>query len=154
MADETRLTTRDAEVEDAARLAELASQLGYPSTGGEIGRRLARYAGLEDERVIVAVCEGRVVGWTSAAVVDHFYLPRYVEISGLVVDSGMRGRGTGALLVAEVERWAVEKRVGTVRLRANVVRAEAHRFYEKRGFANRKTQYTFEKPVGIQPVGI
>ena len=145
MAGETRMATRDAEEGDAVRLAELAGQLGYPSTAGEIGRRLSRYAGLENERVIVAVDGGRVVGWTSVAIIDHFYLAPYVEISGLVVDSGSRGRGLGSLLIAEVERWAAEKRIGTVRLRANVVRAEAHRFYEKRGFVNRKTQYSFEK---------
>ena len=139
--------TRNAEVGDAERLAELAGQLGYTTTREEVGHRIARYAGLGDERVIVAVHGGRVVGWTSAAVVDHFYLPRYVEISGLVVDASMRGRGIGALLVAEVERWAAGKKVGIVRLRANVVRTDAHRFYERHGFSRTKTQFSFEKPV-------
>ena len=148
MQDGTTMTTRDAEAGDAERLAELAGQLGYATTPEEVGRRIARYTGLEEERVIVAVEGGRVVGWTSAAVADHFYLARYVEISGLVVDAESRGKGIGALLIAEVERWAAEKRVGMVRLRANVVRTDAHRFYEKRGFSRTKTQFTFEKPVG------
>ncbi|MCX7027832.1 MAG: GNAT family N-acetyltransferase [Spirochaetes bacterium] len=139
---------RDARLEDSGRLAELATQLGYPTTAQEVGKRLARYEGSADERVIVAVDEGKVVGWTSAAIVDHFYLARYVEISGLIVDADSRNRGIGALLIAEVERWAAERNLGLVRLRANVVRVDAHRFYERQGFTRTKTQYTFEKPVG------
>jgi GNAT superfamily N-acetyltransferase len=139
---------RDAKTEDACRLAELSAQLGYPTTAQEVGARLAKYEGSADERVIVAVDGSLVVGWTSAAVVDHFYIPRYVEISGLVVDADARGRGVGALLIAEVERWAAEKKLDLVRLRANVVRSDAHRFYERQGFLRTKTQYTFEKAVG------
>jgi GNAT superfamily N-acetyltransferase len=147
MSGETTIVIRNARIGDADRLAELAGQLGYLTTGEEIGRRLAKYEGAEEERVIVAVDGNRVVGWTSAAVVDHFYLPRYAEISGLVVDSGLRGRGIGALLVAEIEGWAAQLGLGILRLRANVARVDAHRFYENRGFSRTKTQHTFEKAV-------
>jgi GNAT superfamily N-acetyltransferase len=147
MSEKAVIHIRDAKTEDAGWLAELSTQLGYPTTAREVGVRLSKYEGSADERVIVAVDGKTVVGWTSAAVVDHFYIPRYMEISGLVVDSKSRSRGVGALLIAEVERWAAEKRLGMVRLRTNVVRVDAHRFYERRGFSRTKTQYTYEKLV-------
>ena len=135
---------RDAVEGDAGSLAALATQLGYPSSGPEVGRRMIRYAGNPGERIIVAELRGRVVGWTSVAVVDHFYTAPCVEISGLVVDADHRNRGVGSLLLDEVKRWAKEKAVPLIRLRANVLRKEAHRFYEREGFSRIKEQIVFE----------
>ena len=138
------ISIRDAVEQDADSLAALAAQLGYPSSGAEVGRRMVRYAGNPGERIIVAEEGGRVVGWTSVAVVDHFYTALYVEISGLVVDADHRSRGIGSLLLDEVKRWAKEKAVPLIRLRANVLRKEAHRFYEREGFSRVKEQVVFE----------
>lgn len=175
---------RDARAQDAARISELAGQLGYPCTAEQITPRLARYGAGGMARIFVAEgdlgagsarvvgdpggarsTEGEssadsvrnaeasgcreqgscILGWTSAELADHFYTPRYVEISGLIVDAEARGRGIGALLLRAVEAWAAELGVPSVRLRANIVRVDAHRFYEREGFARRKTQYMFEK---------
>lgn len=138
------LIIRDARPGDEAALANLAAQLGYPSRAETVAARIVKYFGNAEERVIVGELDGRVAAWTSAALVDHFYTPRCVEISGLVVDASLRGRGIGAALLDEVKRWAAELGVATVRLRANVVRAEAHRFYERQGFARAKQQIVFE----------
>jgi len=138
------LNIRDARPGDEAALAKLAAQLGYPTSAETVAARIVKYFGNPEERVIVAELDGGVVGWTSAALIDHFYTPRCVEISGLVVDSDLRGHGVGAALLGEVKRWAAELGAATVRLRANVVRVEAHRFYERRGFARVKQQIVFE----------
>jgi hypothetical protein len=47
--------------------------------------------------------------------------------------------------MAEAERWSVERGVLEVRLRSNVIRKDAHRFYESLGYANVKSQFTFYK---------
>ena len=138
------VTIRDATAGDSEALARLAAQLGYPSSGPEIGARLGKYEGNADERLLVAELSGQVVAWTSIALADHFYTPLYVEISGLVVDEKVRGHGIGALLIAEVKKWAEAKGVGIVRLRANVIRKDAHRFYEREGFRKAKEQFVFE----------
>ena len=135
---------RDAAIGDAEALAGLEAQLGYPSSGAEIGARLGKYEGKAEERLLVAEVEGLVVAWTSIALADHFYTPLYVEISGLVVDEKLRGHGIGALLIREVKKWAESKGVGIVRLRANVIRKDAHRFYEREGFRKAKEQFVFE----------
>jgi len=143
MSNET-LTIRDASPWDAARLSDLAGQLGYAVEAGEVARRLAKYKDNPDERVIVAVKDGSVIGWTSAGVVDHFYTPVCVEISGLVVDASCRCSGAGKSLVDEVKRWTRGKGITSLRLRANVIRKEAHRFYEREGFKRQKEQIMFE----------
>jgi len=135
---------RDATIGDAEALARLAAQLGYPSSGAEIAARLGNYEGTTEERLLVAELSGQVVAWTSIAVADHFYTPLYVEISGLVVDEKLRGHGIGALLIGEVKKWAESKGLGLVRLRANVIRKDAHRFYEREGFRKAKEQFVFE----------
>lgn len=141
---DTLIMIRDASIEDAERLSDLACQLGYPIESGEAARRLAKYKDNPDERVIVAVQDGMVVGWTSAGIVDHFYTPLYMEISGLVVDAQYRGSGIGKSLVDEVKRWTAHKGIKALRLRANVIRKDAHRFYEREGFKRRKEQIMFE----------
>ena len=138
------VTTRDASIEDADRLSDLASQLGYPVEAKAVAHRLEKYRGNPDERVIVAIKGAHVIGWTSAGVVDHFYTPVYVEISGLVVDSANRGAGAGKSLVDEVKRWTRKKGISSLKLRANVIRNDAHRFYEREGFRKRKEQIMFE----------
>lgn len=135
---------RDATIGDAEALAGLAAQLGYPSSGAEIGARLGKYKGNAEERLLVAEVEGLVVAWTSIALADHFHTPPYVEISGLVVDEKLRGHGIGDQLISEVKKWAESKGVGIVRLRANVIRKDAHRFYEREGFRKAKEQFVFE----------
>lgn len=142
------LTIRDARREDAGDLAVLAAQLGYPSSAGIIEKRMEKYAGNPDERIIVAELSGRVVAWTSVAVIDHFYTPVYVEVSGFVVDSRCRSQGIGAMLMDKVKEWARAKGVGLVRLRANVLRVDAHRFYGRQGFEKMKEQYMFETKIG------
>jgi GNAT superfamily N-acetyltransferase len=123
----------------------LAGQLGYPCEPADVGRRIRKYEAETEEALFVAEKDGRVVGWTSCGIADHFYTPLYAEISGLVVDAAERGAGIGARLIAEVEAWARGKGVEILRLRANAIRTEAHRFYLREGFEKKKTQIVFEK---------
>ena len=141
------IAVRDAMLSDADTLAKLAGQLGYPSTAKSVQRRLVKYLGNSDERVIVAESEGEVVGWTSIGIVDHFYISLYAEISGLVVDEDKRGKGIGARLIDEATRWAKAKGVSVLRLRANALRIDAHGFYLGIGFEKKKTQFMFEKRI-------
>ena len=109
-----------------------------------------RFAEIEDgpQAVLVAESEGRVVGWIQVLVSVVFESPRQAEIAGLVVDETARGAGIGALLVAEAERWARERRCEVIRVRSNVIRERAHAFYRRAGFGEIKVQRVFEKPLG------
>ena len=140
------VAVRRMRADDAAAAAELARQLGYPTTAAQAGERLRRAAQTPDAVVLVAeAAAGRVVGWAHAFGVYLLESEPYAELGGLVVDEGERGRGVGRALVAAVESWAREGGFASVRLRSNVVRERAHAFYERLGYERVKTQHCFRR---------
>jgi GNAT superfamily N-acetyltransferase len=138
------MKVRAAAPSDAGCLAELATQLGYPSTGDDIRRRLPLVAG-DGHCLRVADLDGRVAGWIHAVHVTLLDSDPYVEIKALVVDEGARGRRIGEALLDEVESWARQRGCSAMRVRSNVVRQRAHRFYERLGYEIVKTQRVFAK---------
>jgi GNAT superfamily N-acetyltransferase len=137
---------RRARLEDARRLAELSGHLSYPAKTAAIRRRLRSLLRSGDHAVYAAeISNGQVIGWIHAFV--HRVLEREcrVEIGGLVVAEGLRGRGAGQLLLERAERWAKRKRMRSLYLRSNITRKKSHRFYQKRGYRIIKMQYAFLK---------
>ena len=53
--------------------------------------------------------------------------------------------GIGRALVDAAEKWAVAQKVSEVRVRSNVVRERARRFYESIGYRVTKISNTFDK---------
>lgn len=136
-------TIRPAKPEDAGRLADLATQLGYPSTPQEITRRLVPISSHAEHAVFVAESEGEVAGWVHVYLHSLLIADTEAEIGGLVVDEARRGTGVGRLLMQQAERWALEQGCGSVYVRSNVIRTEAHKFYEELGYVRFKTQHAF-----------
>jgi uncharacterized protein YbbK (DUF523 family)/GNAT superfamily N-acetyltransferase len=139
---------RPARPGDAAALARLSGQLGYPCGAEELAPRLERQLANGERAVIVAELEGEVAGWASLELVDRLYVERYAEITAFIVDEKLRGRGVGRLVMDEALRWAAAQNASLAKLSSNTVRKDAHRFYEARGFARTKESYTFEKRIG------
>jgi GNAT superfamily N-acetyltransferase len=138
---------RLARASDREELARLSTELGYPMSAGEAEKRLAEIAGHPDHVILVAETEGRAAGWVQVSLTRIFESARQAEIAGLVVAETMRGRGIGRRLVEEAARWAREKGCDALRVRTNVIREEAQRFYRREGFADVKTQRVLEKPL-------
>ena len=134
---------REANESDSAALAALSTQLGYPTEPGEAEERLSALGAADS--VLVAEEEGAVVGWIHVCGVRFFQSPPFAEVGGLVVDEAARGRGTGKLLLEAAVRWAAERGYRKLRVRSNVVREDAHRFYEREGFQRVKTQAVFDR---------
>jgi len=132
---------------DCQSLASLATQLGYPCTEDEVRQRLPRHQGREACVILVAELGGRVVAWESLEVVDRFYLDRYAEVTGLVVDEAWRGRGIGGKLVSAAESWARSVGLELLRLKTNSQRRDAHRFYQGLGFEKTKEQFVYVKRI-------
>jgi GNAT superfamily N-acetyltransferase len=65
----------------------------------------------------------------------------------LVVDADARRSGAGRSLVAAAERWGAARGLPQIAVRSNVVRAEAHPFYERLGYERWKTQHAYRKPL-------
>jgi ribosomal protein S18 acetylase RimI-like enzyme len=143
------LTIRTPEPADYARLAELAGELGYPSSAEDIARRLAGLADISQQHVIfVAQRAGEpIAGWICVAVQGTIESDAHAEITGFVVGSEFRSQGVGEQLLARAEAWARERDVHSVRLRSNVIRDRAHAFYLREGYEHYKTQKAFRKPL-------
>jgi len=131
--------------EDAAAVAALSGELGYPASARDVAERWDRLAGRAEHAVFVADEEGRVAGW--AHVHDDWTLEagHSAELMGLVVSEARRGAGVGRALVAEAERWARTRRCPRLRVRSNVIREDAHRFYDALGYRRVKKQLVFDK---------
>jgi GNAT superfamily N-acetyltransferase len=136
---------RPAVAADGPEVAALCEQFGYPATAEAIGRRLAAIGGDPDAAVLVATAGGAVIGWVHVRTLQLLQRDLCAEIGGLVVDGAWRRRGIGRRLMAAAEDWARGHGVGLIRLRSNVIRDDAHRFYRRLGYADSKTSVLFTK---------
>jgi GNAT superfamily N-acetyltransferase len=140
-------TVRRARRADAAEMARLAGELGYPMAEPEMARRLA--ALLDDERHLVAVSAdgGALRGFLH---VEHrFSLEggERAELMGLVIDSRWRRGGLGRTLVGVAEAWTRARGIASLTVRSNAARTESHPFYEAIGYTRSKTQHVYVKAI-------
>jgi GNAT superfamily N-acetyltransferase len=139
------ITIRSMKADDLAGVAELAGQWGYPSTPGQIERRFRDILSGTDHALFVASAEDGMAGWIHVHPLHSLESDSCAEIAGLVVDGRRRRQGAGRALVGEAERWARTRGFRKLRVRSNVLRTEAHRFYPALGFALNKTQHVYDR---------
>jgi GNAT superfamily N-acetyltransferase len=139
---------------DAASLAELSGQLGYPATPAQIARRLGKLASASRNALFVAEVKdagsnrraaGSLMGWLHISITNLLEVDTRAEVNGLIVAEGQRSLGAGARLLKAAEEWARRHACASVNLRSNVIRERAHKFYERQGYEHYKTQKAFRK---------
>ena len=133
---------------DAADVARLAGQLGYPTDVAAISERMGRLDG-EPERValLVAEADGAVVGWAHVELRDTLVADHAAQLMALVVADGHRNRGVGKGLLDAAEDWAAARGCRALLVATRVTREDAHRFYRREGYGLDKTSHIFEKPL-------
>jgi GNAT superfamily N-acetyltransferase len=89
--------------------------------------------------------DGEVIAWVGLTVSHSLTSEPHASLMGLVVDAGHRSRGIGQAMMEAAEQWARDRGLGHLRLRTNLVRADAHRFYERIGYKPVKEQRVYEK---------
>jgi GNAT superfamily N-acetyltransferase len=147
-AKQTAIKIRRAKSTDAARIAELSGQLGYPAKPAEIAQRLRKIKPALQHAVLVAESpEREVFGWLHVSVSPLLEVQLRAEINALVVADDERSRGTGALLLRAAEKWARNRGCKNMSVRSNVLRERAHQFYLRHGYEHYKTQKAFRKPI-------
>lgn len=138
------VVVRRAALADAAAIAALSAELGYPVESADIEARLRRLAAA-DQVVLVATAGAAVVGWIHGSEQLLLEVGSRCEILGLVVSSAHRRSGIGQRLLVAVEGWASERGLPEVSVRSNVLREASHPFYEKHGYRRVKTQHAYRK---------
>lgn len=142
------LKIRHARSTDVAQLAELTTQLGYPSTAAQLRQRLRQISLASQNAVLVAETkEAGIVGWLHVSKQALLESDVRAEVNGLVVKEGHRSLGAGARLLAAAESWARKHGCKSMSVRSNVIRERAHLFYERNGYEHNKTQKSFRKPL-------
>lgn len=140
-------SVRPATADDASALADLVTQLGYPSRSERVAIRLRRLQP-PGQGLLVAEVGGSVVGMAHVNRWATLLLDDAAEIVALAVDNKWRGQGIGRALLQAGEAWAMEQGCHTLHVRTNVVRRRAHEFYFHNGFQHVKTSLTLVKNLG------
>ena len=129
------LTIRVAEMNDAEALAELMCELGYETTKSQMQMRMERIAADERHRTFVAVCDGRVCGMIGTVTYPSYeHSDSGGRILALAILSTMRRRGIGRALIAVAEKDFAQREIRRVALNTQLVREDAHKFYESLGY--------------------
>ena len=145
------MNIRLAKQSDASAIAELAGQLGYPtSTEQAIGRLNILLNSVDDIIIVMEGEEMQIVGWVHVHARPSLIDSPFAEIGGLIVDEAHRSASVGRLLVAEAEAWAKARGLANLWVRSNIVRDRAHHFYEQLGFQRLKTQHVLVKDISEQ----
>lgn len=143
---DSEVRIRRARQSDAARIAVLSGQLGYPATARQMAARLKRALREKSGACFVAEAnEEGLIGWVHVSVTPLLEVGRRAEVNGLVVDEGVRSRGVGKNLLGAAEKWARKMRCKGMSVRSNVIRDRAHDFYLREGYEHYKTQKAFRK---------
>ena len=141
------IIVRDMTVTDAAEVARLLGQLGYPWPVSEVAARIKTFLA-SDERALVASREGSasLLGVLTLHITPVLHRAGPVgRLTMLVVDESARGEGIGRALVTAAEAYFGERGCALIEVTSNKRRADAHAFYERLGYS--ATSERFAKPV-------
>jgi GNAT superfamily N-acetyltransferase len=146
---------RQATLEDVPALVALFQELDRmqsdwrvftprPGFYDEVGLKYREAMSTENAVVLVAEDEGEIVGmaYGEIRIPSRFSDERALELSGVVVRTGYRGRGVGRALVQEAARFAGELGVEWVELKTFAPNQGAMAFWEGLGFTPRVVQMT------------
>ncbi|HEY3779904.1 MAG TPA: GNAT family N-acetyltransferase [Fimbriimonadaceae bacterium] len=139
------MTLRQAVPADAESLIPILTQLGYPRAPEEIAQRIQHLAAKGKTAIIIAIEDQKPVGLAEVHESDTLISGIRAELGALVVADGHRRKGIGEQLVNAAIEWAEDNGHNKLRVGTNVIRHDAHAFYEKLGFTLEKQHRLYEK---------
>ena len=89
----------------------------------------------------------RVLGFIQAERYNLLYGGNGWNIIALAVDPGAQRQGIGKKLLNALEEKASDDHYSFIRLNCNIIRKEAHTFYQSMGYICNKTQKRFIKEI-------
>lgn len=146
---------RPAKAEDAAQVLEISKEVNRflasrrPEVG-EFKNPLGFYPqAIKEKLIFVAEEGGLVVGYVLAVInekPDDLSRFPHLNVDELAVAKEFQGSGVGKALMEEIQRWAKEKGLKSIRLSVWEFNPIAIRFYEKLGY--KAVQWEMEKTLG------
>lgn len=140
---------RSACPDDATAVSRLLDELGHPAPEADVRTRLGELANLAFHVVLVAEDSSGVIGTVSGFVTPVLHRPGVTgRISVMVVAEAARGTGVGTRLLEAMEDALVARGATRLELTSNLRRADAHAFYEKRGWTRQGFRFEKKKKSG------
>ena len=131
---ERDVAIRPAGSDDAAAVAALLAQLGYPADAGAIPARLQAIEAAGGAVFLATVDGDAAAGLVGVQAYPVLHAPAPVAyLTALVVATSARGRGVGRALVEAAERWARDAGCGRLAVTSGEHRDDAHAFYPRVG---------------------
>lgn len=138
------LRIRDAVVTDIEEMAQLMTELGYPTTPGDMASRFEILNRHPDYKTLVAELNGELVGMAGLHKVLYFELNgAYMRIQAFVVKQTARKIGIGRKLIAACEDWGRQQGIALVVLNSGnrEERIPAHAFYKQVGYEHKSSGF-------------
>jgi GNAT superfamily N-acetyltransferase len=131
------VAVRRARAADAPGIAALYAQLVANPALQVLPARLDELHASADAALLVAESSGALAGTVFVAWCPDAMFGRqpFAVVENIVVDASARGHGVGRALLAEVERLCLARDCSKVMLLSASERADAHRFFERSGYA-------------------
>ncbi|MBP9781154.1 GNAT family N-acetyltransferase [Candidatus Woesebacteria bacterium] len=139
-------TITNATLADATSLTSIiSSSLDYTVSIEVVSQRIEKILQRDDHLLLVAKIDDQVVGFCHGYLRLLTEVVEAIEIGGLAVTEEHRGKGVAKQLVTAIEDWAKTMGCSQVVLASNIIRTNAHAFYEHLGYKKIKQQFAFEK---------
>jgi N-acetylglutamate synthase-like GNAT family acetyltransferase len=125
---------REATTEDAAAIASLLNQLGYPTTESTALEKIAIYK-QTTYILFIAEIEKNAVGYIALHYYDTLHWQKPIgRITSFCVDEKYRGCGVGLALLKASEDYFTNVGCQKIEVSSNKRRKETHQFYLNRGY--------------------
>ena len=134
---------REIHKSDAFSITELSVQLGYQIGESLILEQIASINANKDHFAFVAVLNTIIIGYIHGFLSIRLTSSPFLEIGGLIVRKEYRRNGVASTLIGYLESNVNDFK--TVRVRCNVKRESAHRFYLNLNYIEKKEQKIFER---------
>jgi ribosomal protein S18 acetylase RimI-like enzyme len=130
---------------DAAAIAELLGQLGYPASEEQVRSRLLRFDRVPGAEVLVAEREGAVLGVVALSQTHLLAQDSPAcRVTALAVRPDARRQGIGGALMEAVEEEARSQGCFRIEVTCRPDRHPAHALYRSRGFEERRYRFAKE----------
>jgi len=133
---------REATAADAAAVATLLGELGYPCTREEAAARIKLMTADDTMDLVLVDVHGDIRGMFS---LDFMFYPPFgrttCRITSLVVTPTHRHSGIGRLMLKEAEARAMRRGSARVEVTSAESREEAHAFYRACGYMDASLRF-------------
>jgi GNAT superfamily N-acetyltransferase len=140
------MKVRELNINDYPAMYRLNLQLGYSYSEALTRKNIERILSEKKDKIFIVENQNKnIIAYVHITPYVLSYHDPMMIILALVVDKDFRRQGVGALLMHEAEKYAETMGYKGIRLNSGFDRNDAHDFYEKCGYINRKNQKNYIK---------